>query len=180
MQREHDAKSKDSNRGNRVTRAFGLKGDAWMRHSNPVSVWTRFAVLPLLALAIWSRDWIGWWCLIPIGLLLAWTAINPLFFKKPSSTKNWASKAVFGERVWTEGTRSSFPPEFLSRVPTGTTVFQVVGVILLAYGLIVLDPVATVTGVLVTQLAKLWFLDRMVLLFEAMKSRNSEYARWEY
>jgi hypothetical protein len=28
-----------------------------MRHANPVSVWTRFAVLPLLALAVWSREW---------------------------------------------------------------------------------------------------------------------------
>jgi hypothetical protein len=42
-----------------VTKLFGLEGDAWMRHANPVSVWTRFAVLPLGALAVWSRQWIG-------------------------------------------------------------------------------------------------------------------------
>jgi Family of unknown function (DUF6653) len=40
-----------------VTRLFGLEGGTWMRHANPVSVWTRFAVLPLLALAVWSREW---------------------------------------------------------------------------------------------------------------------------
>ena len=34
-----------------VTKLFGLEGDRWLRHANPVSVWTRFAVLPLLALA---------------------------------------------------------------------------------------------------------------------------------
>jgi hypothetical protein len=45
---------------------FGLQDDGWLRHANPVSVWTRFAVLPLLAISIWSRDWIGWWSLIPI------------------------------------------------------------------------------------------------------------------
>jgi hypothetical protein len=39
-----------------VARLFGLKGEDWQRHANPVSVWTRFAVLPLLALAVWSRD----------------------------------------------------------------------------------------------------------------------------
>lgn len=71
--------------GNRVTRAFGLRGGAWMRHSNPVSVWTRFAVLPLLALALWSRDWIGWWSLIPIALSLVWMFVNPLFFHEPNS-----------------------------------------------------------------------------------------------
>ena len=32
----------------RVASLFGLKGDSWMRHANPWSVWTRFAVLPLL------------------------------------------------------------------------------------------------------------------------------------
>jgi hypothetical protein len=48
----------------KIAKAFGLDGENWMRHANPVSVWTRFAVLPLLAAAIWSRDWIGWWCLL--------------------------------------------------------------------------------------------------------------------
>ena len=46
----------ETKRGNRVTRAFGLSGDAWMRHANPASVWTRFAVLPMLVISIWSRD----------------------------------------------------------------------------------------------------------------------------
>src|SRR6476659_6852320 len=59
---------------------FGLQGDGWLRHANPVSVWTRFAVLPLLAISIWSRDWIGWWSLIPITLSLVFMMINPLLF----------------------------------------------------------------------------------------------------
>ena len=37
----------------RIARLFGLTGDAWMRHANPISVWTRFSCLSLLALAIW-------------------------------------------------------------------------------------------------------------------------------
>lgn len=32
----------------RVARLFGLRGESWMRHANPWSVWTRFSVLPLL------------------------------------------------------------------------------------------------------------------------------------
>jgi hypothetical protein len=40
-----------------VTRLFGLEGDNWMRHANPVSVWTRLAVLK-------ARDpeYTGWEC----------------------------------------------------------------------------------------------------------------------
>jgi hypothetical protein len=29
----------------RVAGLFGLKGDNWLRHANPLSVWTRFAVV---------------------------------------------------------------------------------------------------------------------------------------
>ena len=51
---------------------------------------------------------------------------------------------------------------------------------LLVYGLIRLDVMAPVTGVVILQGGKLWYLDRMVLLFEALKSQNPEYAAWEY
>ncbi len=62
----------------RLARLFGLRGDTWLRHANPVSVWTRFAVLPLLALSIWSRDWIGWWSLVPVVLTLVFMVVNLL------------------------------------------------------------------------------------------------------
>src|SRR5688572_32920368 len=91
-----------SPREGRVARLFGLKGESWMRHANPASVWSRFSCLSLIALAIWSRDWIGWWSLVPIALSIAWLMLNPLAFGKPKSTRNWASKGVFGERIWTE------------------------------------------------------------------------------
>jgi hypothetical protein len=151
-----------------------------MRHANPVSVWTRFAVLPLLVVSIWSRDWIGWWSLIPIALSLVWLGVNPLFFSEPRSTNNWASKGVFGERIWTEADRSAFPTEFRSKVPAVTMIFQAAGLAVLIYGLVVLGPLAAVTGIVIVQLAKLWYIDRMVLLFDAMKSRNAEYAAWDY
>ena len=164
----------------KIPALFGLKGDTWMRHSNPASVWTRFAVLPLLALAIWSRDWIGWWCLVPIALLIVWLVINPLFFDRPASTKHWASKSVLGERIWTETDRAALPEEFQSKVPSLAQAYQVVGLLIMIYGLVVLDAVATVSGVLITQGGKVWYLDRMVLIFEAMKKRNPEFAAWEY
>ena len=165
----------------KLARLFGLKGEAWMRHANPVSGWTRFAVLPLLAVAIWSRDWIGWWSLVPIALSLVFMVVNPLLFPKPASTRNWASKGVFGERIWADRNKVDLPAQFKgSQVPNVTYAFQVVGMAVLAYGLVELDLLATVAGLVIVQCAKAWFIDRMVLLFEDMKTRNPEYASWEY
>ena len=164
----------------RVARWFGLTGDKWMRHANAWSVWTRFAVLPLIVVAVWSRDWIGWWSLIPIGLSLVWMMTNPLFFKAPKSTRNWASKGVFGERVYAERNRVELPAQFLTQVPNVANALSAVGLVVLAYGLIMFDLPTTIAGILVTSVAKAWYIDRMVLLFEDVKHRNPEYASWEY
>jgi hypothetical protein len=165
----------------RVAKLFGLEGEGWMRHSNPISVWTRFAVLPLLTLSVWSRDWIGWWCLVPVALSLIFMVVNPLLFPVPRSTRNWASKGVFGERIWAERNRVTLPDQFAtSRVPTVAPAFQLVGVAVLGWGLVDLDPLVTVAGMLIVQVAKIWYIDRMALLFDDMKTRRSEYAAWEY
>jgi hypothetical protein len=164
----------------RVAKLFGLEGESWIRHANPLSVWTRFAVLPLIAVSIWSRAWIGWWSLVPIALSLVFMMVNPLLFPEPRSTRHWVSKAVFGERVWADRTKVEVPRQFTSRVPYVTYALQVVGIAVLAYGLVRLDALAAVAGVVIAQTAKAWYLDRMVLLFEDMKTRHAEYAAWEY
>jgi hypothetical protein len=164
---------------NRVARVFGLSGESWMRHANPVSVWTRFSVLPLLVLAIWSRDWIGMWFLIPLGLSLVWLFVNPMLFSPPASTRNWASQGVLGERIWSERKRSELPEQFDSPVPAAAQLVQVVGLVPMVYGLIELDAIAAVTGMLIVQAAKLWYIDRMVLLFDELKG-DPRYAAWDF
>jgi hypothetical protein len=164
----------------RVARLFGLKGESWMRHANPLSVWTRFSVLSLIALSVWSRDWIGWLCVIPIGLSLVWMMVNPLLFPPPRSTRNWASKGVLGERIWAERGRVELPPQFTTTVPNVANVYAGLGLGLLAYGLVDLRLVPVLAGLVIAHGGKLWYLDRMVLLFEDMKSRDAEYARWEF
>jgi hypothetical protein len=42
-------------------RFMGMSDDVWSRHANPRSGWSRMTIPPLFALAVWSRDWIGWW-----------------------------------------------------------------------------------------------------------------------
>ena len=155
-----------------------LMNDAtWKRHANPWSVWTRFLILPMLVLAIWSRVWIGWWCLVPIALLLVWTVVNPRAFPKPASTHNWASKATFGERVWLN--RKAVPiPEHHTQFPHALSAATALGVIPLTYGLITYEPLVTFLALVLIILGKLWFLDRMVWLYQDMKDNNTEYASW--
>jgi hypothetical protein len=165
----------------KLARLFGLEGENWMRHANPVSVWTRFAVLPLLAVSIWSRDWIGWYSLILVALSLVFMMVNPLLFPRPRSTRNWTSKAVFGERVWSDRNKVELPEQFTrSQVPNVTYAIQFLGMAVLANGLVELRLLDVLTGLVMAQCAKAWYLDRMVLLFEDMKARRPEYAAWEY
>ena len=164
----------------KVAKAFGLTGDHWMRHANPLSVWSRFSVLSLIAVAVWSRDWIGWFSLIPIALSILWLYFNPIFFKEPRSTKNWASKGVLGERIWAQRNTVDLPPEFVSPVPNIANAAGGIGMAMLIYGLVELNLPATITGIFITHLAKVWFIDRMVLLFDRMKTTVPEFASWEY
>lgn len=57
-----------------------MSDEMWRRHANPWSVWTRFAAIPAFILAAWSRVWLGWWSLIPIGLVVAWLFLNVIVF----------------------------------------------------------------------------------------------------
>ncbi len=141
-----------------------LMDDAtWARHANPWSFWTRVPILALLAFAIWSRVWIGWWCVIPVGLVVAWTLINPRAFSAPATLDNWASQVVLGERYWLA--RKSTPiPEHHRKAAMILSVLSGISLVPLAYGLWVFDVWATFAGVMLASVFKLWFGDRMAWL----------------
>ena len=147
-----------------------LMSDAtWMRHANPRSFWTRVPILLLFTLAVWSRVWIGWWSLLPIGLLMVWTWINPRAFPPPSHLDSWASQAVTGERHWLA--RKTIPiPAHHARAAIVLTGLSGVSILPLAYGLWVLDPWAAFSGAALASLFKLWFCDRMAWLSADMDS----------
>lgn len=65
-------------------------------------------------------------------------------------------------------------------MPNVANAYSALGLLPLAYGLVALSLLPVVTGLLITHGAKLWYIDRMVLLFEAMKHRDPKYAAWEY
>lgn len=140
-----------------------MDASTWARHANPWSGWSRLSTLPLLAVAIWSRVWLGWGALIPIAAVLFWTWLNPRLFPAPQSTDNWMSRGVIGEQLWLSGDPLTLPVHHL-RMARLLSLASFLGVIVLAYGLIVLDPGFTVAGVATSMLSKLWFLDQMVWL----------------
>jgi len=149
------------------------------RHSNPWSVYTRFTMVPLLALAFWSRVWLGWGALAPIGVVLLWAWFNPRIFPEPKSTNNWASKVVMGEWVWMN--RRSVPvPEHHLYLPNILSAAGAVGLVLFVWGLWILNAWIMVSGGVIMVMSKLWFADRMVWLYEDMQDATPEYSSWLY
>ena len=163
--------------GKRVASAFRMDDDTWERHANPWSVWSRTTALPALILAAWSRVWIGWWALVPGLIALLWTWLNPRLFGKPSSLNSWASKCVLGERIWINRDeepvpeRHRFAPNVLNAV-TG------IGNLVVIWGVVQLAIWPTIFGAALAYIGKLWFLDRMVWLYEDMKDATPEYKTW--
>jgi uncharacterized ferredoxin-like protein len=57
--------------------------------------------------------------------------------------------------------------------------FSILGLPVWVYGLIDFDVSCTVLGLVIIVLAKAWFFDRMVWLYEDMKHQHDEYRTWE-
>lgn len=66
----------------------------WARHANPKSGWSRVAITPLLAYALYRRDRR---LLLALG---AWTLLNPVAFAPPKDADSWMTRGVLAERAW--------------------------------------------------------------------------------
>jgi hypothetical protein len=154
-----------------------LSDETWRRHANPWSVWTRYAAFPLLVLAVWSYHAIGWWAVLPVALVVGWLIINPRAFPPPASTDNWASKAVLGERIWVGLKRGQVPARH-AVVPRIASVIAALASLLVVWGVVRQDAILTLLSTLLVMLAKTWFVDRMVWLFEDMKDSDPTYRSW--
>jgi hypothetical protein len=157
---------------------FRLDDAAWMRHASPWSVFLRFTVLPVLILAFWSRLWLGWWAFVPVVLALLWTWLNPRLFPAPQSLDHWTSKGVFGERVFLN--RDNVPvPSRHRRVPNILSAVSGIGMLIVIWGVLFFEAWPVLLGTAVVYLGKLWFIDRMVWLWEDMKDATDEYRQWQ-
>ncbi|MEO0931712.1 MAG: DUF6653 family protein [Pseudomonadota bacterium] len=162
---------------NLAERTMRMDDAVWMRHANPWSVSTRFTCLPLIILALWSRAWLGWWALLPLAIALFWTWANPRMFPPPTETNTWAAKGTFGERVFLNRKKRPIPRHH-ARMAAILTMLSAVGLPPLIWGVWTFDVTLTVLGVIVLVLPKVWFVDRMVWLYEDMKDQYADYASW--
>ncbi|TDD21601.1 DUF6653 family protein [Nonomuraea diastatica] len=150
------------------TKDFQMSDETWKRHANPWSVWTRFAAIPLMFAAIWSRVWLGWWCLAPIAAVLVWLWLNPFVFRPVHTPAAWSSKGIYGEKMW-----------FKDKWPVSADhrriqrLMLVVGgpitLSLIAYGLTALELWPTVFGATLLTMGQLWRIDRFAQLYEEQK-----------
>ncbi len=146
---------------NRMEHLMGMSDAVWLRHANPLSVWTRFSCLPLLALAVWSRVWFGWAAIPLIMLALWWIWANPRAFSVPLDFGSWASRVTLGERVYLVRDQYDIPAHHL-RATAILAALPVLGLLPFVWGLWALDFWAVVAGAALLVLPKVWFCDRMV------------------
>lgn len=71
-----------------------VKRRLFARHSNPWSMWTRWASAPLMLVPVWRRSWRD------AALVGLWMAVNPVVFHQPGHDRAWATRAALGEERW--------------------------------------------------------------------------------
>ncbi|MHC0432835.1 DUF6653 family protein [Streptomyces sp. O3] len=155
----------DGRVGERFAKAFHMTDEAWRRHANPWSVWTRFAAVPALLLAVWSRAWIGWFALVPVALVVGWLWLNPRCFRPVDTPpRQWSARGVYGERLWVHE-RSRLPRHHRTTLALLAWLGPLGGVFLV-WGLAALEPWPVAFGCAVVVLAQLWRIDHFGWVYE--------------
>jgi hypothetical protein len=161
-----------------AVRLMSMSDKIWIRHANPWSAWTRIATAPFWFLAIWSWVWIGWWAFVPAVVLAVWTWLNPRVFGPYVDDKPWSTRGVLGERIFMNRKNIPIPREHLV---AAHTLSGLAGLALM--GAIVGFATATfwlaLGGWLLAITFKIWFVDRMVWLYETMSESIPEYQSWK-
>jgi hypothetical protein len=87
---------------------------------------------------------------------------NSVFFKKPKSTKNWASKSVLGERVFLDRDQINIPSIHISPIHKILNSISSIGMGIYIWAIITYAIWGAILGIAITYLGKSWYLDRMV------------------
>lgn len=160
-----------------TARLMAMNDRVWLRHANPWSVWTRVATAPVLFTALWSHVWIGWWAFVPVAACAFWLWLNPRVFPVPATRSNWASKGTFGERVFLNRKTVPIPRHhetaglLLSALSGLALLTSVVGFVLRDFWLAGL-------AFHLSAVFKIWFVDRMVWLYDDMRDADPAYRAW--
>lgn len=90
---------------------------------------------------------------------------------------SWASRGVLGERVWLN--RDVVPvPEHHRVAPHVLTGVTAIGTAFVVWGLVALEIWPTLLGAVLIYCGKLWFLDRMVWLYQDASAHDEHYRSW--
>jgi hypothetical protein len=155
-----------------IARTFSMDEESWRRHANPWSVWTRFAAIPAMILAVWSREWLGWGALFPVGLVAVWLWLNVKVFRPVETPVAWASRGIYGERLWLLD-RAAVPPGH--RIVLRWLILPgLAGFALIIWGLVRLEIWPTLFGATILVMAQLWRIDRFSLLYEMRSGRPQD------
>lgn len=150
-----------------------MSEEVWRRHANPWSGWTRVATFPFFFLAIWSWVWIGWWALVPVILLSIWTWLNPRVFPPYQSDRAWITRGVLGEQLFLSRKDVVIPGNHVRMANLLTTMagLSMVGAII---GFVMQIFWLALGGWLLAITFKMWFVDRMVWIYETVKNESAE------
>lgn len=158
-------------------RMMAMDQASWAKHANPLSVYSRMSILPLMSLAVISRVWLGWYALVPVALVVIWIWWNPRAFGPPKTTNSWAAHGTFGERVFLNRVAIAIPSHH-RQWAVGLGLTSGVGIAPWLYGLWSLNYGWVLFGLALMIGSKLWFVDRMVWLYQDMKDADPTYSNW--
>lgn len=142
-----------------------LERDRDRRAHPAASLYRIAAAQPLVVLALWSREWAGWWALVLVALAIAaWRLVPRLAPPVGVGADSWATLAARGEALRREGAfpadaRTLARAELLAGAAFGTA----------AIGAIVLHRPLAALGTAVCLLANLWLADRLAQLYAATR-----------
>lgn len=157
---------------------MSMDAESWARHANPKSVYSRIVGGSFVFLALWSVFWIDWYAAIPITAALMWIYVNPRLFSPPKTTTAWATRGVLGERVYLRRANVPISAEH-RRAAQITTGLALIFIALAVYGFVIRDFWAAAGGWHAATMAKLWFCDRMVWLWDDMADATPTYRAWK-
>lgn len=130
-----------------------MKDENWLKHSNPLSGWTRFAAIPFLMAALWYRNW------VVLGAIIVFLVVNPFLFPRPKGPLRWISRSVLGEKIYCTG-KNKFD---LSRL---LLILVTISFLLALYGAWFKNIYLAVSGTGGSIGFKLWYLNEMVKLYD--------------
>ncbi|WP_309485896.1 DUF6653 family protein [Marinitenerispora sediminis] len=155
---------------------FRMDDEAWRRHANPWSVWTRFAAVRAVIAALGSRAWLGWWYLLPVAAVAGWLWLDPHVFPTVTAPRTWAPRRGYGERLWlADPALASAEHRRFHRllVPLRAVSLGLPGYGLVGYGLVVLDVWPTACGAALLVLGQLRRIDRFGMLYGEGRRRGA-------